>query len=95
MKGGEKTKKFNNRLLFALLILIVLLCSISSAFAGDNETLEDVVCVSQDLDEISDISDNLTSNSQEDVLKTTNTINVESSVVMQALLPLPIIRGAA
>ena len=77
-KGGEKTR-LNKRLLFALLISIVLLCSIGCAFAGDNETLDDVVSVSQEVDEISDITeiqDNLTSDSQEDVLEATNTINV-------------------
>ena len=66
-------------MLFALLISIVLLCSISGAFAGDNETLDDVACVSEELDEISEIPairENLTSDSHDDVLKATNVINV-------------------
>ena len=56
-KGGEKTKKFDNRLVFALILSILLLFSVSSVFAGDNETISDVVSAQNELEEVTQIPD--------------------------------------
>ena len=54
MKGGENTVKLSNKLAFALIISILLICSANLAFAGDNETVSDVVGVSTEVDSVSE-----------------------------------------
>ncbi len=76
VKGGENTIKLNKRLAFALIISILLLFSVSSVFAGDNETVSDVMGVSDDLGSSADVSEILASQSDEGVLTASNVINV-------------------
>ena len=51
LKGGENTVKLSNKIVFALVISMLLLFSASTVFAGDNETISDVVSVSMDVDD--------------------------------------------
>ena len=51
-KGGEKTKKVDNKIVFALILSILLLFSVSSVFAANNETISDVVSAPSELEEI-------------------------------------------
>jgi cobaltochelatase CobN len=57
LKGGENTKKLENKLLFALIISIFLLFSLSYVSAGNNETVSDMVSTPVDLDEIQGVSE--------------------------------------
>lgn len=57
LKGGENTVKLNNRIVFALLISILLLFSVNSVFAGDNETISEVISAPNDLNEITSQND--------------------------------------
>ena len=79
-KGGEKTKRINNRLVFALIISILLLFSVSSVFAEDNETISDVVSAPSELEEITqeqEITEVESSQSDEGMLEAgNNVINV-------------------
>ena len=52
LKGGENTIKRDKWLLFALIISILLLFSVNGVFAGDNETISDVVSAPIELDEL-------------------------------------------
>ncbi len=52
LKGGENTVKLENKLVFALILSILLLFSVSGVFAGDNETISDVVSAPSELEEI-------------------------------------------
>ena len=54
-KGGEKTKKFDNRLLFALILSIMLVFSISCVFAECNETVSDSVSASIGQDDVCEV----------------------------------------
>ena len=56
-KGGEKTKKFDNRLVFALILSILLLLSVNSAFAENNETISDVVSAQNELEEVTQVQE--------------------------------------
>ena len=56
-KGGEKTKKLDNRLVFALILSILLLFSVSSVFAENNETISDVVSAQDELEEVTQVQD--------------------------------------
>ena len=80
-KGGENTKKANKRILFALILSILLLFSASHVFAGENETISDVVSAPVELEEITqehEISQVGSSQSDEGVLEAGgNTINVQ------------------
>ena len=76
VKGGEKTVKLDKRLVFALIISILLLFSVSSVFAGDNETVSDVMSVSDSFDSGNNVSEILASQSDEGVLTANNVINV-------------------
>ena len=80
-KGGENTKKANKRILFALILSILLLFSSSHGFAGENETISDVVSAPVELEEITqehEISQVGSSQSDEGVLEAGgNTINVQ------------------
>ena len=79
-KGGEKTKKIDNKLLFALILSILLIFSISNVFAGDNETVSDVVSSPSELEEITQVPDNIdvqSSQSDDQILEAgSNAINV-------------------
>ena len=44
-------------MLFTLIIFILLLFSVGSVFAGDNETVSDVVGVSKNLDDLTTINE--------------------------------------
>ena len=73
----KKTKKLDNRLLFALIISILLLFSVSGVFAGDNETISDVVSASYDLDGISqasEVQEILSSQSDGEILEAGNNV---------------------
>ena len=75
-KGGEKTK-IDYRLLFALIISILLIFSVGSVFAGDNETISDVVSAQSELEEItqvSNVSEVQSSQSDGDILKDNNNV---------------------
>ena len=77
-KGGENTKGYN-KLLFALIISILLVFSVSCVFAGDNETISDVVSAPSELEEVTQDSNvDVIQSSQSDgeVLQAGNTINV-------------------
>ena len=67
-------------MLFALIISILLVFSVSNVFAGDNETISDVVSAPSELEEITQDSSNasvLSSQSDEGILKDgNNVINV-------------------
>jgi len=76
VKGGENTIKLNKRLAFALIISILLLFSASTVFAGDNETVSDVMGVSDDFGSSTNVSEILASQSDEGVLTASNVINV-------------------
>ncbi len=80
LKGGENTKKINNKLVFALILSILLLFSVGSAFAGDNETISDVVSAPSELEEITqeqEITEVESSQSDEGMLEAgNNVINV-------------------
>ena len=52
LKGGENTVKLDKKLVFALILSILLLFSVSSVFAVDNETISDVVSAPSELEEI-------------------------------------------
>ena len=56
-KGGEKTKKLDNRLVFALILSILLLLSVNSAFAENNETISDVVSAQNELEEVTQVQE--------------------------------------
>ncbi len=78
MKGGENTK-IGNKLLFALILSILLLFSVSFAFAGDNETISDVVSAPSELEEVTqglEINDVQSSQSDELLAEGNNVINV-------------------
>ena len=79
LKGGENTVKFNKRVIFALIISVLLLFSVSTVFAGDNETVSDMMGVSNDFEsgsDLSNIQEALESTSDEGVLTASNQINV-------------------
>ena len=70
-------KKINNRLLFALIISILLVFSVSGVFAGDNETISDVVSVPGELEEVTqvqEVPDVQSSQSDEGLLKDNNNV---------------------
>ena len=48
----KKTKNIDNRIVFALILSILLVFSVSCVFAGDNETISDVVSAPSELEEI-------------------------------------------
>ena len=54
-KGGENTKRLDGKIVFALILSILLLFSVSSVFAGDNETISDVVSAQNELEEVTQI----------------------------------------
>ncbi len=56
-KGGENTKKLDNRLVFALILSILLLLSVNSAFAENNETISDVVSAQNELEEVTQVQE--------------------------------------
>lgn len=69
----------DNRLLFALIISILLVFSVGSVFAGDNETISDVVSTPCELEETtlySNVGDVQASQSGAEILGASNTINV-------------------
>ena len=72
-KGGENTK-VENKLLFTLIFLMLLLVSINTVFAGDNETISDVVSTQSDLNEITHVSSAQSSHLDEDKLEANNNI---------------------
>ena len=77
LKGGENTKRFDNRLVFALILSILLLFSVSSVFAGDNETISDVVSAPSELEEITqeqNITEVESSQSDGDMLEANNNV---------------------
>ncbi len=77
MKGGENTVKFSNKLVFALIISMLLLFSANAVFAGDNETMSDVVSVATEIEsvsEVSNVSDVLSSQSDEGILEANNNV---------------------
>lgn len=76
LKGGEKTKR-NNKLVFALILSILLLFSVGSVFAGDNETMSDVVSDPGELEEIThdqQITQVQSSQSDEGMLEANNNV---------------------
>jgi cobaltochelatase CobN len=58
LKGGENTKRFDNRLLFTLILSIMLVFSISCVFAESNETVSDVVSAPIELDDVCEVPQN-------------------------------------
>ena len=77
LKGGENTVKLSNKIVFALIISMLLLFSASTVFAGDNETISDVVSVPMDVDEsVGEIqhADALNSQSDEGILAANNNV---------------------
>ena len=70
----------DKRLLFALIISILLVFSVGCVFAGDNETISDVVSAPSELEEVTqtqvDVPDVQSSQSDEGILEASNTINV-------------------
>ena len=78
-KGGENTKT-DKRIIFALIFSILLLLSVSSVFAGENETISDVVSAPVELEEITqdnEVTELESSQSDGDVLEAGgNVINV-------------------
>ena len=75
LKGGENTVKLSNKFVFALIISMLLLFSANAVFAGDNETISDVVGVATEIDsaiEVSNVSDVLSSQSDEGILAANN-----------------------
>ena len=70
-KGGENTKT-DKRIIFALILSILLLFSVSSVFAGENETISDVVSAPVELEEITqehDVTELESSQSDGEVLE--------------------------
>ena len=77
MKGGENTVKLSNKLVFALIISMLLLFSANAVFAGDNETMSDVVSVATEIESVSEVpnvSDVLSSQSDEGILAANNNV---------------------
>ena len=76
MRGGENTVKLSEKLAFALIISILLLFSASCVFAGDNETVSDVmsVPVESNSSDISDVGTVLDSPSGEGLLEASNNV---------------------
>ena len=77
LKGGENTVKLSNKIVFALVISMLLLFSASTVFAGDNETISDVVSVPTDVDDsIGEVqhTDALNSQSDEGILAANNNV---------------------
>ena len=58
VKGGENTVKFNNRIIFALMISLLLLFSAGYVFAGDNESVTDLISTSSQTIDTSEINEN-------------------------------------
>ena len=56
-KGGENTKRLDRKIVFALILSILLLFSVTSVFAGDNETISDVVSAQNELEEVTQIQE--------------------------------------
>ncbi len=79
-KGGENTKKFDNRLVFALILSILLLFSVCGVWAETNETMSDVVstpCELEEVTQVQDVPDVQSSQSDEGILEAgNNVINV-------------------
>ena len=80
LKGGENTVKLDKKLVFALILSILLLFSVSSVFAVDNETISDVVSAPSELEEITQeqvVTEVESSQSDEGMLEAgNNVINV-------------------
>ena len=80
LKGGENTVKLDKKLVFALILSILLLFSVSSVFAGGNETISDVVSAPSELEEITQeqvVTEVESSQSDEGMLEAgNNVINV-------------------
>ena len=64
-KGGENTTRLDNKVLFALIITIVLLFSVSNVFAENNDTVSDVVSASDDSNNVTQIQEIPTLQSQQ------------------------------
>ena len=82
-KGGENTKKLDNKLLFALILSIIILFSLNNVFAENNDAVSEVVSNTVNLDEVhvsSPVSDLQSSQSVEPVTAgSNNVINVHVS----------------
>jgi len=77
LKGGENTKRFNNRLLFALILSVMLLFSVSCVAAENNETVSDIVDSAVDLEDVQEVVTNqeiLSSPIDEPILQADNNI---------------------
>ena len=73
--GGENTK-IDNRLMFALIISMLLIFSINSVFAGDNETNSDIVSSLDDSVQLNQLKDSKIYESDEMLKAGNNVINV-------------------
>ncbi len=79
LKGGEKTVKLSNKVVFSLIILILLLISANAVFAADNETITGSISASNglDLNEVGiNIQDNLSQSDGDILTANNNGINV-------------------
>ena len=76
MRGGENTVKLSKKLVFALIISILLLFSVSGVFAEDNETVSDVISVpiEPDSSDVSNVETILDSPSDEGLLAANNNV---------------------
>ena len=73
--GGENTK-IDNRLMFALIISMLLIFSINSVFAEDNETNSDIVSSLDDSVQLNQLKDSKIYESDEMLKAGNNVINV-------------------
>lgn len=74
IKGGENTVKLNNRIVFALMISILLLFSVSCVFAESNETMSDVVAEPVEITQ--DTAVQLSSSDDQVLTANNNAINI-------------------
>ena len=78
LKGGENTVKLNNLVIFALIISVLLLFSAGTVFAGNNETISDVVSVPAEHEEIThssaEINEIQAANSEGQKIEATNNV---------------------
>ena len=81
LKGGENTKKIDNRLLFTLILSIMLLFSISCVFAESNETVLDDVSATIELDDVQEVPQSQEVLGNPDALDNSDDLNSRDDVL--------------
>ena len=85
VNGGENTEMFDKRIIFALIISLLLLFSVSCAFAVNNETISEIADNSSTIYGITHDSDVLQMQDSDNILAANN--NVIHSQALSAAAP--------